>query len=687
MLNWTTWLRSTPAASRSRGVPRKPVTQRLTTSTYLSSGITGKCRDPSKLVKSRATLVVCAVSLVGQWVAEAKAKLANADVLNIHMYHGTNRCRDPEKLAKYDLVVTTYATLASDYGGKRKGKNAADAPSTADDNDLFPPLGQIQWHRVVLDESHTVKNPRVAHTMACTALKSNLRWCMSGTPINTDVTDLQGQAQFLRFSPLDEKAYYEPVRSAIMASSSSHSYEPMHGDYYARFLSIMRRVVVRHSKKQTTADGSDLLTLPEKDEEEVAVTLPPSERKKYTELYTTAKKAYDLFRRQGPECVARNYLQISSLLLPLRRMCSGGTLSEKDLSLDAHAEARRRRLEEIQSGVSRSPKEKKAAAKVAPVPPPEPGTECPICMDALENPLRTKCSHWFCEECIDGVISSLPPGAARKCPLCRSLIKPEELAPPMTDAEMKAAATAAEREAAEKEAKKAEKAKASATDSEVPRPPAYVGEAKLKCLMDELKKMQKRDPSSKALVFSQFTSTIEWLKQRLSEEGYGYRYINGAMPLRQRAKAIEAFQGDPPTTVFLLSIRASNCGINLTAADHVFILEPALNPSLDDQAIGRAWRMGQTRKVTVKRMYVKDSVEERILELVKSRKQDGSGGGGGGGGGGSAVAEEVDPVAAARAAARGKAPVTTEAVADLAGSLQRDRQKMRSSEFDLLFSA
>lgn len=68
---------------------------------------------------------------------------------------------------------------------------------------------------------------------------------------------------------------------------------------------------------------------------------------------------------------------------------------------------------------------------------------------------------------------------------------------------------------------------------------------------------------------------------------------------------LQAFQRDPPTTVFLLSMRSGAVGINLTAASHVFLLEPCLNPALEEQAIGRAWRMGQKREVVVKRLFVK----------------------------------------------------------------------------------
>jgi len=74
---------------------------------------------------------------------------------------------------------------------------------------------------------------------------------------------------------------------------------------------------------------------------------------------------------------------------------------------------------------------------------------------------------------------------------------------------------------------------------------------------------------------------------------------------RHAVQAIEAFQKDPPTTVFLLSMRSGSVGINLTSANYVFVLEPALNPGLEEQAVGRAWRMGQQRPVTVKKLYVK----------------------------------------------------------------------------------
>eukprot|EP00878_Enallax_costatus_P039263 GHUV01044842.1.p1 GENE.GHUV01044842.1~~GHUV01044842.1.p1 ORF type:complete len:153 (-),score=20.46 GHUV01044842.1:703-1128(-) len=118
--------------------------------------------ESSKIV-SRGTLVVCAVSLVGQWCQEAQKKLDGSLVM--YPYHGSSRIRDPMRLATgYDLVVTTYATLSSDYGKNGSG--------------VRNPLHKIKWHRVVFDEGVCVGGGRntAAVAMAVCILLVSL-WC------------------------------------------------------------------------------------------------------------------------------------------------------------------------------------------------------------------------------------------------------------------------------------------------------------------------------------------------------------------------------------------------------------------------------------------------------------------------------------------------------------------------------
>eukprot|EP00814_Leptocylindrus_danicus_P022439 CAMPEP_0116044192 /NCGR_PEP_ID=MMETSP0321-20121206/26858_1 /TAXON_ID=163516 /ORGANISM="Leptocylindrus danicus var. danicus, Strain B650" /LENGTH=157 /DNA_ID=CAMNT_0003525251 /DNA_START=505 /DNA_END=978 /DNA_ORIENTATION=+ len=94
------------------------------------------------------------------------------------------------------------------------------------------------------------------------------------------------------------------------------------------------------------------------------------------------------------------------------------------------------------------------------------------------------------------------------------------------------------------------------------------------------------------------------------------------MSMKDRAKALRDFQNDPPTTVFLLSMRAGAVGINLTQANRVFFMEPALNPALVTQAVGRVHRIGQTRQVQIVRLVMKDSIEERMEIFLKRKYGD-----------------------------------------------------------------
>jgi SNF2 family DNA or RNA helicase len=122
----------------------------------------------------------------------------------------------------------------------------------------------------------------------------------------------------------------------------------------------------------------------------------------------------------------------------------------------------------------------------------------------------------------------------------------------------------------------------------------------------------------KVLVFSQFTSLLALVKTRLDEEQIEYEYLDGQT--EDRKTPVDRFQTDPEVSAFLISLKAGGTGLNLTAADYVFILDPWWNPAVEAQAIGRAHRMGQTNKVIAYRMIARGTVEEKILDLQKTKK-------------------------------------------------------------------
>lgn len=141
--------------------------------------------------------------------------------------------------------------------------------------------------------------------------------------------------------------------------------------------------------------------------------------------------------------------------------------------------------------------------------------------------------------------------------------------------------------------------------------------AKLDMLLPQL--MEILDEGHKALVFSQFTSVLEILRMHLDREKVDYEYLDGQT--RDRAAAVERFQNDPEVRLFLISLKAGGLGLNLTAAEYVFLLDPWWNPAVEAQAIDRTHRIGQTRSVFAYRIIAKDTIEEKVLALQSTKRE------------------------------------------------------------------
>ncbi|PYU44738.1 MAG: helicase SNF2 [Acidobacteria bacterium] len=140
--------------------------------------------------------------------------------------------------------------------------------------------------------------------------------------------------------------------------------------------------------------------------------------------------------------------------------------------------------------------------------------------------------------------------------------------------------------------------------------------AKLDVLLEQLREVL--DEGHKALVFSQFTSLLKILRARLNRDGIFYEYLDGATGDRQTR--VERFQNDKDCRLFLISLKAGGLGLNLTAAEYVFILDPWWNPAVEAQAVDRAHRIGQTRPIFTYRLIARDTVEEKVLELQKTKR-------------------------------------------------------------------
>lgn len=144
-----------------------------------------------------------------------------------------------------------------------------------------------------------------------------------------------------------------------------------------------------------------------------------------------------------------------------------------------------------------------------------------------------------------------------------------------------------------------------------------VDSAKLRAFIEIIKEL--RDNGHRALVFSQFVGHLSLIREYLDKQNISYQYLDGSTPAAKRKTAVDRFQNGKGE-LFLISLKAGGSGLNLTAADYVIHMDPWWNPAVEDQASDRAHRIGQTRPVTIYRLVMKDTIEEKIVALHAQKR-------------------------------------------------------------------
>ena len=140
--------------------------------------------------------------------------------------------------------------------------------------------------------------------------------------------------------------------------------------------------------------------------------------------------------------------------------------------------------------------------------------------------------------------------------------------------------------------------------------------SKLEILFKNIKEVS--TGGHKCLVFSQFTSLLKIVENKLNKQKVEYCYLDGKTS--KRHEQVSMFQDKPNIKIFLISLKAGGVGLNLTSADYVFILDPWWNPAAELQAIDRSHRIGQKKKVFAYKLIAKDTVEEKFCNSKKVRK-------------------------------------------------------------------
>lgn len=417
---------------------------------------------------------------------------------------------------------------------------------------------------------------------------------MTATPIQNKIEELYSLIKFLRIRPFCE---WDEFRDCIA--------KPMKSGNHKKAIKVaqvlMKAISLRRSKK-AMIDGKPILDLPARNVNMTHIDFTPDERNHYDFVNQTAQARFNKYMAAGT--VMKNYSSVLVLLLRLRQAClhPSLTLQEGDGSTQPLP------TNQLQLATSMRPDVVKRllddSAGLAEI-------ECPICMDiAQDAQIIVGCGHILCKECFDGYWNAHD-GNTKRCPQCRGELDNMKLVTVETFLKKYAPDLYEESQLALTEKEKVD----------IKKLQEFVSSSKIDKMMEILDQTDiDTGGQDKTIVFSQFTDMLDLVEKPLKDKGFAYLRYDGSMDVKHRAAAVNTFFDNPEVKVLLVSTKCGSLGLNLTIANRVIILDVWWNPALENQAIDRVHRIGQRKDVHVHRLFINDTVEDRILQL-QDKKQ------------------------------------------------------------------
>ncbi|KAL2351427.1 SNF2 family N-terminal domain-containing protein [Cryomyces antarcticus] len=528
------------------------------------------------------TLVVVPPVALMQWSNEISEYTDGK--LKVLVYHGQNskvKNISVKELRKYDVIMVSYNGLESLHRKETKGWSRGDVIIKEDS-----PLHAIHFHRLILDEAHSIKSRTTGVAKACFALQGTYKWCLSGTPVQNRIGEFFSLLRFLEVRPFADYFCKKCSCSQLHWSvDKQHRCTHCHHnglEHVSVFNQELLNPITQSEDPRVREGAMDKLHLITarimlrrvKRDHTASMELPPKEVIVHNEFFgeierdfsssimSNTTRQFDTYVSRG--VMLNNYANIFGLIMQMRQVAN-----HPDLLLKKHSEGGQNIL------------------------------VCNICDEVAEEAIRSKCKHEFCRSCVKNFVKTCEAsGGTPDCPRCHIALSIDWDQPDIEQDE--------------------EVVKKNSIINRI-KMENWTSSTKIEMLVYDLYKLRNKKQTLKSIVFSQFTSMLQLIEWRLRRAGFNTVMLDGSMTPIQRQRSIEYFMNNTDVEVFLVSLKAGGVALNLTEASRVFIVDPWWNPAAEWQSADRCHRIGQKRPCVITRLCIEDSVESRMVMLQEKK--------------------------------------------------------------------
>ncbi|KAF2233475.1 hypothetical protein EV356DRAFT_503549 [Viridothelium virens] len=504
-------------------------------------------------IRLRCTLIVVPPNLLHTWNIQLGRHI-RPKMVRYRKHHGKDRIKHRSELVGLDVLITTYQTIAAEFQRRHTSASV---------------LFTVNWHRIILDEAHFIRDRSTATAKAVCALEGRRRWAMTGTPLQHGINDLASLFQFIRAYPYsDPKVFDQDIVHTTASGGQSTSIE--------RLKRLFSCVAIRRS--------NNTIDLPKRVDTVLPVEFDSEERTLYNAVQERAKCVLEEAKNAN-DMSHQTYRSALRYITALRMICNLGTAAILPEDHNMQKSSSRQRAIWNTITATEAYEDLLAAGHAC-------CQHCKIAIDSVEEsnhsnrlspPWVAHCLRILCGECFRNfkLSTQLKPWCGHRSHCATASVDPNL------------------------------RLKKTSESSLAPVEVCRRSSTKIAALVRSLKMTE----SEKSIIFSTWTSTLDAIEKALTEAQIGFVRYDGAVSPTNRVAALDTFRHKSTISVMLITTACGAVGLDLTAASRAYLMEPHWNPTVEEQALARIHRLGQTREVTTIRLVVGGSYEQHVINI------------------------------------------------------------------------